>query len=267
MSVPHDYYQAAFSILTKPTQEGGYRILDLSAMRQDVAHAILAFLYTDDYEDDRPPRPDETRSCDLNALVYNHAIGLNLAALMKLSVRKYEECVLHDWSSSHFTNSLAIIYSCEVRERAELRAMVRKVFEEHGKELFDDNPIYLSSLVATRPLLREDLTPILLILEEHRLEAERRKASEQATAVEGKMTETQPVRKLEIRLVERPNITEEERRRRSKRKIFVEDITKEESAQCGEDASPNIRRGTRKRQACYQGDFVSWKQFSKDYLD
>jgi hypothetical protein len=52
-------------------QDEGYYILDLSAIRKEVLYATLLFLYTDSYEDDQLLQANETRSCDLNALVHN----------------------------------------------------------------------------------------------------------------------------------------------------------------------------------------------------
>jgi hypothetical protein len=237
-------------------------------MRQEVLYATLSFLYTDDYDDDRPPQADETRSCDLNVLIHNYAVDINLPALTKLSLRKYESCASRHWNSAEFTNSLAVIYSRYAEDRVELRATVVKVFEEHGEKIFNQNT-YLSSLVKTRPLFGQDIAPILFDVLERRQEAERCNLREQTTLVDEKVTEC--ARGIKLLVVEKPGITDEEKRQRLLKRKFVEnnvdDDAASESEESDEDVGPVVRRGRRKRCARNMGNFVSWGQLAKDYFD
>lgn len=92
---------------------------------------------------------------------------------------------------------------------------------------------------------------------------------EETTLVDEKVTEC--ARGIKLLLVEKPDITEEERQERLLKRKFVEDDVAdddaEESDESDEDFGPVVRRGRRKRCARNLGNYVSWGQLAKDYFD
>jgi len=102
----------------------------------DVVHAVVTYLYTEDYVDDESDQDMDWSAAVFNVWMITFADKYNIPLLGTLAAEKFEKSVAREWNKPGFKDTIREVYALNIKDIQLLRDSILRVLRVCGDNLF-----------------------------------------------------------------------------------------------------------------------------------